>query len=168
MREILFRGKRKDNGEWIEGCLSVSYDERVFIVYDEDFTLTADCCGLHLVSDRFCEVIPETVGQFTGLPDKNGTKNFEGDVLLWGDKTAIGRNGGTKVVVEFRSGAFGIFDGKTFNEFWHYASDKWDGQPITDDMWGELDIAQYFRACFEVIGNIHDNPELLERKEASK
>lgn len=138
MREIKFIGKRKDNGEWIEGSLCESYDERVFIVYDDDFCMTSDCCGLHLVSDRFYEVIPETVGQYTGMKDKNGTEIFEGDIL----------------VNQLNS----LVDSDPFEVVW---SDDCGGFAWRQGDKGDILYSAITRNC-EAIGNIHDNPEVLE------
>ena len=69
MREILFKGKRVDNGKWTEGYFFKSWD-KVFLLWG----MTGDCPNME-------EVVPETVGQFTGLCDKNGKKIFEGDIV---------------------------------------------------------------------------------------
>jgi uncharacterized phage protein (TIGR01671 family) len=127
MREILFRGKRKDNGEWVEGGIyHNSEDEIVFIIKDTGL-------GYH----EFIEVIPETVGQFTGLydNDKNGTKIFEGDIVKGKDYLEEGLE--VYGCIDHRNGSFVIV-----------------GDFITYYRWLDYEV--------EVIGNIHDNPELLE------
>lgn len=86
MREIKFRGKRVDNKEWVCGSLCIA-DDKAFIVYDNDFYEDEDCCGKHLISDRYCEVDPATVGQCSGQHDKNGWEIYEGDVVRWFSET---------------------------------------------------------------------------------
>ena len=120
MREILFRGKRIDNGEWIEGFYAQS-GERTYIIFDNSF-------AVGYVTMK--EVTPKTVGQYTGLTDKNGKKIFEGDIVGDGER---------KYAVSFEKGCWVIL-GKI--EFW--------------------DFLQTNAKSYEVIGNIHDNPELME------
>lgn len=126
MREILFRGKQKSNGDWVHGDLSYHRDGRAFIRCWDRVELDP--------AYNAREVNPETVGQFTGLTDKNGKKIFEGDIL----KSA------TIFKVDFIDGAFALrFDGDAL-EYVH----------------------EHFLDEMEVIGNIHDNLELLEVSDA--
>lgn len=136
MREILFRGKRMDNGEWTYGYLFVCWD-RCYILWGMS--------GDNPIKE---EVISETVGQYTGLTDKNGKRIFEGDIVrlydTWGEWRAV---------VEFGN-PNGVYT-------W-----GWQLKPIsrtdanTDILcWVEMEEAGAF--C-EVIGTIYDNPELLE------
>lgn len=128
MREIIFRGKRVDNGEWVEGfyVLDPQADEgkESQIYYTNEHP-----CGCALVPFA---VIPETVGQYTGLTDKNGKKIFEGDILKF--EGQIG--------VLFYNEKFSKFMFQVKNSFACYQLD--------------------YTCDFEVVGNIHDNPELLE------
>ncbi len=121
MREILFRGKRTHNDEWIIGSL---HTEK--FTDDEEYL----CCEINQ-----CDVYPETIGQYTGLTDKNGKKIFEGDIVKYGNTI-------NKVVFEQRNETayFGVVMDDT--ETWHFC---------------HLTSA----TGMEVIGNIHDNPELL-------
>lgn len=141
MREILFRGKRIDNGEWVKGDLisNLIYDgrekeKRIGYIYFET--------GGEIHGTEVYNVIPETVGQYTGLTDKNGKKIFEGDII----STDIAR---PYLIVEFRDGCFmcNCNDG---------------GEDYYDIMLPILKEAQTQYKYGEIIGNIHDNPELLE------
>lgn len=134
MREILFRGKRVDNGEWVEGNLFVP---------DKADTPTQICIGTNIIRITY-DIIPETIGQYTGLTDKNGKKIFEGDVCRFrewsqGDMCWIG-----KVHYEYQQ--FVISGDK--NEECE--------SPFT------LVMSRFISENIEVIGNIHDNPELLK------
>lgn len=130
MRKILFRGKRKDNGEWTEGYFFKSWD-RTFLLWG----MTGD-------SPNMVEVIPETVGQFTGLTDKNGKKIFEGDIVRYETIAHNGYEGIYKVVFEDRNGCgyFGIAYSDIETCVFCYSTPA-----------SQMDI----------IGNVHDNPELL-------
>ena len=129
MREILFRGKRTDCGEWVEGYAAMSGG--TFIICDNGLTY-----GGFIVY----EVIPETVGQFTGLTDKNGVRIFEGDIVTgyFNHEKIVGYvfYGGNAQFFIQRDGIYGI--GLDNSDCW-----------------------------LEVISNIHDNPELLEGGEGN-
>ena len=130
MRTIKFRGKSIDGKEWLYGDLVSSADKKRFAI---------------LVNDKEsydeCEIIPETIGQFTRLYDCDGKEIFEGDVLKW-------EKDGLLYVVRFWHGMFyasveecneGILGGFPLHSFTKYED----------------------REC-KIVGNIHDNPELLK------
>lgn len=131
MREILFRGKT-DKGEWVQGDL---------LTYSDICKICVSCNDIDLGELKDCYFVPiETVGQYTGLTDKNGTKMFEGDIVagaVWWQEQA--KNG----LVAFKDGSFGLL--------WYR---------------GEVEQFNAFTSMcnieYEVIGNIHDNPELLK------
>ena len=125
MREVLFRGKRKDNGEWAEGLLwKKKYNHNKLFI---------SCFPDKDDNEEVFVICPETVGQYTGLTDKNGKRIFEGDIFNIEYPETIVKN----AVIEYVGASF---YGSTSFDYW------------------ELD--DYLE--IEVIGNIHDNPELLK------
>jgi uncharacterized phage protein (TIGR01671 family) len=142
MREILFRGKsveQRNSGRWIEGSLVTLDDTHTFIVprFESASTLSND----FIVSSTMEAVDPSTVGQYTGLNDRNGKRIFEGDVIKipW-------RDGYQNRVAIFENGLF-------------KARSKPDSYSVSLVSFVGFDDPEL---CCEVIGNIHDNPELLE------
>nr|DAL11358.1 MAG TPA_asm: YopX protein [Caudoviricetes sp.] len=85
MRENLFHGKRKDNGDWVEGCLLGS---DVIVPKGQPFYI---CHNILDSALKAYEVIPETVGQHIERKDKNGTKIFEGDIVRDAETSDVGK-----------------------------------------------------------------------------
>lgn len=136
MREILFRGKM-DDGEWVEGFLVKMFG--VYHIIDKDDENTA------------YEVIPETVGQHTGLKDKNGKRIFEGDILHIA-KNADGLGGYYQPPLDYHVNVVVKWD-----------LCAWMWETLCDDKrYISFPDAWCHYEC-EVIGNITDNPELLEK-----
>lgn len=133
MREILFKAKRIDNGEWVEGCLVIDHSRPNLFEYRmqpvESGVLYAP------------PINPETICQFTGLCDKNGKKIWESDVVWL------------------------VYDGKE-----HIYQIVWDNSELDFKATnGEENYGsnfEYLLCCdeIEVIGNIFDNPELLQEE----
>lgn len=144
MREILFRGKRKDNGEWICGdllqdvesgiCAIVSYVNLGGNIHD----LSESC---------IFAVIPETVGQYTGHTDKNGVMIFEGDIVKG---TAYSATTIGVIVWIDEISSFGVRYAQNLTAWVNSSILRCAAIGKTDEF-----------AAAEVIGNIYDNPELL-------
>ena len=132
MRDIEFRGKRIDNGEWVEGYY---YKAKYCRTDDElcDYITIPHPKEYNEPSSHYI-VNPETIGQYTGLKDKNGKNIFEGDTVWFGDEKERGvvyfDNSCSRFAVRFDT-----FDAA----FDHLYSNE-----------------------LEIIGNVHDNPELTE------
>ena len=137
MREILFRGKT-DDGEWVYGSFCMDALEQFNGLCGVDgFIRLYDKAKWKM---QTYEVDRETVGQYTGMMDKNGKRIFEGDVA----KVLQGKDKGI-AYVGFENGAFMLYPkiGNIYERtLWSYWYNDWD---------------------VEVIGNITDNPELLEK-----
>ena len=151
MREALFRGKRVDNGEWVYSQTVFSHLDNFYIpAQNLKCTVMRNLDTVGNISEIRCKdgkcffkVQPETIGQFTGLTDKNGKKIFEGDIIkgkfcnyvIWYDETER---------------AF-VYGNSYKGGYRHHMSDYL--------------LKSAFPHGIEVIGNIHDNPELLEVSE---
>lgn len=155
MREILFRGKRVDNSKWVTGSyfkhnpLMVCFSEEEKL--DKHLIVFDGCCDWGFEPPIECvEVLPETIGQFTGLTDKNGKKIFEGDIIR---ATTLDTGTEQKAVVGFDS----FIDENNGDEYIGFYI-QFEGCKTTIT---QLQMEEV-KDKFEVIGNIHDNSELLE------
>ena len=152
-RKILFRGKRLD-GDWIIGNLmrgeDYLYETEITTIFSTDtiFYPRTETSGY----DR---VINDTVGQFTGLCDKNGNKIFEGDILLEEEKEYSLEEYGEKVVGTHN---LVVYWNEKACGFWVRRTDKPKGKIYVP----EEPLCESFAEELEVVGNIYDNPELLE------
>ena len=140
MKEVKFRGKRVDNGAWVYG---VPYAEYMICgtataYYDDEVPMSK------YVEFYYKEVDPVTVGQCTGLKDKNSKDIFEGDVLH-----CVARLDEGILAVIFEEGEF------------RQVLCEWHNNPTTSN--GYYSMRSFHK---EVIGNIHDNPELLRGAKA--
>ena len=163
MREILFRGKRTDNGEWVEGYFYRKYfpelpHDRCVIQYKTEYTKE------WRLDYMVAEIIPETVGQWTGLTDNNGKKIFEGDIFKFNDEvwesyyTSCGTEYDSWEVENY--GVVGFDEDLAKYDFVKY---KFNENSVEADLHENHDIEfSEFVGEIEVICNIHDNPELLK------
>lgn len=128
MREILFRGKRIDNGEWKYGYL--------YGIWEQGYILW----GMTNNVPNMVEVDPETICQYTGLTDKNGKKIWEGDILEGHLDDKFPEDVTREKVI------------------WHESGWKTEEPGCVDKEY----LDEFDTENFEVVGNVFDNPELLE------
>lgn len=154
MREILFRGRSRNGNGWVEGSLVITNiepadDTPIKHYHIEDMTIGV--FPNEFQSGLSETVDPKTVGQFTGLTDKNGKKIFEGDMFRM-DEDDI-------AVVIFKDGCFRLEIHGMCGTYTESGFDECGGG------YGIIEcdpIDWYYISDMEVIGNVHDNPELLE------
>ena len=133
IREVIFRGKRTDNGKWVKGYLYITHiGSHEIGSYDAEINIE------RLTFD----VIPETVGQYTGLTDKNGKRIFEGDIVNVIYTSSLGEEFTQITTVRYDE-----------TECCFYPM-RWEEDCVNCDYSTEI-------TEIVVIGNIHDNPELL-------
>ena len=141
----LFRGKRVDNGEWVVGHYAQESNHTCFNPKTNHFIFKDVFLDWNLGGLEQYEIIPETVGQCTGLKDKDSKLIFEGDIIecysyyedIWG--------------FSYTAECYGVIVWNTNNYCWNIKTND-ELMPFNDYEW---DISM-------VVGNIHDNPELLE------
>ena len=139
MREILFKAKRKDNGEWAEGCLIIDYVSGQYFIHQNGNSVNES----PKIGEEGClrfltfEIDSNTICQYTGLTDKNGKKIWENDICdtFENDSKEMLRN-----VVKFEDGCFKVFKK-------YYLS---------------MHLDRYEESDLKVVGNVFDNPKLLE------
>lgn len=139
MREILFRAKRFDTDEWVFGTPFQEYDK----FWQEWEWIIQTKHPLTNVPFMHLKVYRETISEFSGLTDKNGNKIFEGDIVLypWNDQ-----DNPEIFTIKFKNGQFVASPVKGTEYYWDFM------------------VGGYSKEM-EVIGNIHDNPELIGGKE---
>lgn len=144
MRKVLYRGQRKNNHEWVFGnYVKDDYDDKTYIV-------TTDASKGYSI--MVYEVIPETVGQCTNLFDKNKKEIFEGDIIT---ATTLDTGDERKAIVGFGN----FVDGNCDDEYIGFYIEFEDIKVTITQL-----AMEEVKDRFEVIGNIHDNSELLKEE----
>lgn len=169
MREILFKAKRKDNGEWVSGGTIVQFlDDGIRSFYMPQFNEKCDCTHDDATDDilgfencRFYKVNPDTICRYTGRNDKNGNFIWENDVLRG--------HGNPKDLAKATFGEFYVIDVETLEKVdsvygWHTEVIPTDALSKCEPFCLPMPLTEFYisRSEYEVIGNIFDNPELLE------
>ena len=154
MREILFRCKKMDCDEWVEGFYveAIEYNKKYGFIVEND-TKIYPKINLRYKSLE-CDIIDvdsSTVGQYTGKTDKNKVKIFEDDIIRANHDGAVG-------VIRFGE-AVGVYPGNACHVGFYV---DWQGE---DKDYLRADLGYWAsRSDVEVVGNIHDNPELLKSR----
>lgn len=161
MREILFKGKRIDNGEWIEGSLIDLDIDNGYCYIVPPYKKASILPIIFLITDRMKLVDPETLCRFTGLCDKNGNKIWKNDILMC--------HGNPKDLVKAAFGEFGVRNIETGSIVdkvvgWHYEVVPTDAISRCEPFCWPMPLTEYYieRCEMEVVGNIFDNKELLQ------
>lgn len=145
MREILFRGKRFDDGEWVYGFYSNTKGETGRFHHIED-------------DKSIVRVDPDTVGQYTGLTDKNDKKIFDGDIVAFTFHSDLAEHARLEERPEITENHVILFHDGSF----------WMKRIVVPDSLtvhlygGRIMLESLWKHRIEVIGNIHDNPDLLK------
>ena len=139
IRNIAFKAKRKDNGEWVEGSLIITEGSVAYIIRSKSKAFIPK--GKNIICSAECyEINPDTLCQYTGLTDKNGKKIWENDI-----------------VEERHRGVITM----RYHVLWDFKETSWMFETKSSARYGIYAINQ---RKFEVVGNIFDNPDLLEVK----
>ena len=163
MREILFKAKRIDNGEWVEGSL-IDLDIDSGYCYIVPPYKKASILPINfLITDRMKLVDPETICRFAGFYDKNGNKICKNDILMC--------HGNPKDLVKVLFGEFGVRNIETGSIVdkvvgWHYEVVPTDAISRCEPFCWPMPLTEYYidRCEMEIVGNIFDNPELLQEE----
>lgn len=151
-REILYKAKRTDTKEWVEGCLLIDYVSGQYFIHAFGNCLNeSDKVGEEGCLKFFAyEVDPETVCQYTGLTDRKGRKIFEGDIV----KAEFSFNDFVRDRVEHKEH---IYEISYHEKYCYFYLKRKNNNLLFDGNWS------YALMEIEVIGNIFDNPELLNQ-----
>lgn len=162
MKNILFKGRRFDNNQWIKGSLIVlnGANGYYFITEDTKYVNASVLPAKDLIYNNTYLVAPETVCQFTGLRDKNGNKIWENDIVRWDDDDEC-----ISVIRYDDEYAAFVID--------EYGVNGYLMECLMEYGWGKIagsfekietnGFDDYSNLDFEIIGNVFDSPELLER-----
>lgn len=154
MREILFKAKRIDNGEWVEGYYQKRFDldgsEQHLIFWSKSYTVW-----------EYAEIDPDTLCQYTGLTDKDGKKIWENDILRG--------HGNDDDLAKVVFGEFNVIDVETHEKVdrvigWHTKVIETDVLSKCEPFCLPMPLTDFYikRCEYEVVKNAFDNPELLE------